>query len=44
MAATNTKPSWALILEITDRGNNAEVKRNKDGELDVFEVRKRKLS
>ena len=28
------------IIEITDRGNNAEVRRQKNGTLTVYEVRK----
>lgn len=30
----------SLIYEITDRGNNAEVKRKTDGSLTVYEVKK----
>lgn len=29
-----------LIREIINRGNNAEVRRKKDGQLTVYEVRK----
>lgn len=32
------------ILAIVDHGNNAEVRLNKDGELDVFEVKKHKIT
>lgn len=30
----------AVISAITDRGNNAEVRRKKDGTLTVYEVKK----
>lgn len=29
-----------VISEITDRGNNAEVRKKKDGSLTVYEVKK----
>lgn len=31
---------WTAVCAITDRGNNAEVKRKKDGSLTVYEVKK----
>lgn len=31
---------WKAVCEITDRGNNAEVKRKKDGSFTVYEVKK----
>ena len=30
----------SVIIEITNRGNNAEVRRKKDGTLTVYEVKK----
>lgn len=30
----------SVIIEITDRGNNAEIRRKKDGTLTVYEVKK----
>lgn len=31
---------WTAVCSITDRGNNAEVKRKKDGSFTVYEVKK----
>lgn len=31
---------WIAVCAITDRGNNAEVRRKKDGSLTVYEVKK----
>lgn len=31
---------WMVVCAITDRGNNAEVRRKKDGSLTVYEVKK----
>lgn len=31
---------WKAVCTITDRGNNAEVKRKKDGTFTVYEVKK----
>ena len=31
---------WKSVCAITDRGNNAEVKRKKDGSFTVYEVKK----
>ncbi len=31
---------WKAVCAITDRGNNAEVKRKKDGTFTVYEVKK----
>ena len=43
-ASTNTVDDDVLIMqsirEITNRGNNAEVKRRSDGKLTVYEVKK----
>lgn len=30
----------SVIIEITDRGNNAKIRRKKDGTLTVYEVKK----
>lgn len=31
---------WTAVCLITDRGNNAEIKRKKDGSFTVYEVKK----
>lgn len=31
---------WEMVVRITERGNNAEVKRKKDGSFTVYEVKK----
>lgn len=31
---------WRAVSDITERGNNAEVRRKKDGSLTVYEVKK----
>lgn len=32
---------WNAVYEITERGNNAEIKRKKDGSFTVYEVKKK---
>ncbi|MFQ7632514.1 MAG: hypothetical protein ACLUUO_11145 [Sellimonas intestinalis] len=32
---------WNAVCEITERGNNAEIKRKKDGSFTVYEVKKK---
>lgn len=35
------KKAIAIIHSILDKGNNAEIKKNKDGSLKVYEVKKK---
>ena len=32
---------WNAVCEITERGNNAEIKRKKDGSFTVYEFKKK---
>lgn len=41
VSAQQTEDAWNAVCEITERGNNAEIKRKKDGSFTVYEVKKK---